>query len=60
MANVERLHKIDEQINLAVDQIGQTFKERIQTILIDNQLSISREKKNRSKIDEKQKYLSRF
>lgn len=43
MGNIERLRNIEEAISAAVDQLNKTFKERIQSILTDNQLLLSKQ-----------------
>lgn len=42
MANIERLRNVEQQITSTVDQITSEFKERIQTVLSENQLLLSR------------------
>ena len=42
MANIERIRNVEQQITSTVDQMTNDFKERMQTILSDNQLLLSR------------------
>ncbi len=41
MANIERLRTVEQQITFTVDEITNNFKERIQSILSENQLLLS-------------------
>lgn len=42
MANIERLRNVEQQITSSVDEITNEFKQRVQSILSDNQLSLSK------------------
>jgi regulator of replication initiation timing len=44
MANIERLRNVDQQITSTVDEITNNFKQRIQSILSENQLLLSNHK----------------
>lgn len=48
MANIERIRNIDEQITSTVDEVTNDFKQRIQSILSNNQILLSILKKNQS------------
>jgi hypothetical protein len=41
MANIERLRNVEQQITSTVDEATNNFKQRIQSILSDNQLLLS-------------------
>ena len=41
MANIERLRHVEQQITSTVDDISNVFKQRIQSILSENQLLLS-------------------
>lgn len=41
MANIERIRNVEQQITSTVDQMTNDFKERMQTILSDNQLLLT-------------------
>jgi regulator of replication initiation timing len=44
MANIERLRNVDQQITSTVDDLTNDFKQRIQSILSENQLLLSNKK----------------
>lgn len=41
MANVERLRNVEQQVTATVDELTHDFKQRMQSILSDNQLLLS-------------------
>jgi regulator of replication initiation timing len=41
MANIERLRNVEQQITSTVDEATNNFKQRIQSILSENQLQLS-------------------
>jgi len=41
MANIERLRNVEQQITSTVDEVTNNFKQRIQSILSENQLQLS-------------------
>ncbi|CAF0826589.1 unnamed protein product [Adineta steineri] len=41
MANIERIRNVEQQITSSVDEITNNFKQRIQSILSDNQLLLT-------------------
>ena len=44
MANIERLRNVEQQITSTVDEFTNDFKQRMQTILSQNQLLLSEKK----------------
>jgi len=44
MANIERIRNVEQQITSTVDEITNNFKQRIQSILSENQLLLSNHK----------------
>jgi hypothetical protein len=42
MANIERLRNTEQQITSAVNEVTNDFKQRIQSIISENQLSLSK------------------
>ena len=45
MANIERLRNVEQQITSTVDEFTNDFKQRMQTILSQNQLLLSEKKR---------------
>ena len=41
MSNIERLRNVEQQITSTVDEVSNNFKQRIQSILSENQLLLS-------------------
>ncbi len=41
MANIERLRNVEQQITSTVDEVTNNFKQRVQSILSENQLLLS-------------------
>jgi regulator of replication initiation timing len=44
MANIERLRNVEQQITSTIDEVTNNFKQRIQSIISENQLLLSNHK----------------
>ena len=51
MANIERLRSVQQEITSTVDQITNDFKQRMQSILSDNQLLPSKERRSSESVN---------